>query len=91
MSILIDDITFDNPVTDARRHWQDIIHKGEVIGAICETSKGLLLPLDTRYQVCVPEKHAPLAESWYTTEDKGYIFACFDTLDKFVEFVNEIQ
>lgn len=87
--VSIDSITFENPKVDARRHWQDIMSEGEVIGAICETSTGIHKALDTRYQVITPEENQDKAENWYISEDKGYIFAYFRTLEGLVDFINE--
>jgi hypothetical protein len=84
----IDNITFENPVADGRSHWQDIIHNGECIGALCTIEGSLFHALNERYQCLVPEEESDDLSSWYASEDEGFIFAVFDSLEDFVDYKN---
>ena len=88
--ILETEVSFGEPCYGGRgRHYQDILARGQVIGCLVERERGILAPIETTYQICVPEKHVDKAARWVESEDEGYIFALFDELDKYLAFVND--
>lgn len=89
--ITSNEITFERATFDKPNScWQDIVYKNKEIGALHSSYKGLNKPVE-RYQRLVPDKFIPELENWYHSEDDGYIFAVFYTLDEFLHFVNEIE
>ena len=83
-----DQITFEDYAIDKQVHWQTIEFDGKRIGALAQWSGSFLEPHKERYQKCVPEAEAPLFDGWYESEDEGYIFGYFHTLEKFIEYYN---
>jgi len=79
-------ITFENPSLDGAVHWQDIVFNGEVIGALRERDFGIMQPPSEHYQRCAPESDASLFDGWYESEDVGFIFGYFFTLEKFIDY-----
>ena len=90
MAQINDRITFENPIEDGRYHWQDIVlDGGTVIGALNTFSRGVLNPLTEDYQFAIHEKniHKINPNYFWNTEDEGYVFVVYDTLQKF--FIEE--
>lgn len=87
--ILESEVSFGDSLYGGRgRHYQDILARGEVIGCLIERERSILAPIETTYQVCVPEDKAEKAQRWVASEDKGCVMALFDDFDKYLEFYN---
>ena len=83
------DVKFVRETWDkANSCWQDIEYNGKEIGALHSYYKNILSPIEERYQRLVPEALVPKLDWWYHSEDDGYVFACFETLSEFLDFVN---
>jgi hypothetical protein len=87
--ILENEVTFGDSMYGGHgRHYQDILARGQVIGCLIERERSILAPIETTYQICVPESKAEKVERWIESEDAGYIFALFDDFDKYLDFYN---
>ena len=81
-------ITYGEMSQDGRTFWQDLIFNGETIGALAQTETSILNPVKERYQICVIESEIDYFDGWYESEDEGYVFGYFHTLEKFIEYYN---
>ena len=85
-------ITFSEDVIQEKKtYWQEIEFNGKTIGALAQVDKGFLEPIEDRYQKLAPESHMERFDGWYESEDEGYIFGYFFTLEKFIEYYNSLQ
>ena len=67
---------------------QDIIANGKVYGSLMTSRQGILKPLKEWHQICIEESEASKFDWYSESEDKGFIFGCFEKLDDFINFIN---
>lgn len=89
MEYTIKNITYENPAIDGSRHWSDIMHLDECIGALCEIEKGPLSDIDEMYQLLAPESEANLGDYSYPSEDSGFIFLVFNSIENLISYKNK--
>ena len=88
--LVIKDIVFLNPEADGRTHYQDIVIKKtlKVIGVLVMIDRSILAPIEEIYQRGVKDtpqnRKLPHGES----DDKGWIFLKFKTLEDFLSYYN---
>lgn len=91
-SVKESDISFgeSTPTGSRGSYYQDILLKGkqEPIGVLVSSETSLLAPIVERYQLLVPDGLTENVDS-YESEDAGYSFAVFDTLEDFLSFYSE--
>lgn len=88
--INIEDIKYSESKNNGNRRsfYQDIICNDEIIGALVTTEISVLRPIKEVWQLCTLYKHKELGDNYYFTEDQGFIFLQFYSLEKFVKFCN---
>lgn len=72
---------------------QDVIINKKVVGALMTKRQGMLKPLKEWYQILAPEDHENKFDYSYMSEDKGFIFGCFEleSEDKYLEYVKKYR
>ena len=88
-AIVSDELVFEPCAVERGKHWSNIVCRGKIIGALLERERGLLAPIETTHQICVPEELVDDSIYSYDTEDKGLVFACFTEVEDFVVFYNK--
>lgn len=71
-------ITFDGCYQEKHNlWWQDVLHNGDVIAAICHRTYGILQPVEIWCQKLLPDTEIPFLKEWCESEDVGYVFGIF--------------
>jgi len=81
-------VRFDFITQEGGISWSNIVFNNEVIGVLRERQTSILNPVTEAYQRLALEQDKDLFDGWYESEDEGYIFGYFDTIDKFVDYYN---
>jgi len=72
-------------------NYSDIIFNGKSIGCLVEKQSSILNPISETYQMLSPEDKKDNFDGWYESEDIGFIFGYFNSLDKFINYYNSIN
>lgn len=89
-----DNITYGDSVYGGNQiYWQSVLFEGKEIGALATKQGSILKALNEWHQICVEDTQAnkDAADNWYISEDKGFIFIMFYTLDKMISYLNSSQ
>ena len=90
--ISIKDISFgESEQCSINTAGQDIIANGKVYGSLMTQEQGWLKPLREWHQICIEESEASKFDWHSESEDKGFIFGCFEELTDFVKFINQMS
>ena len=88
--INLSQITFSesSPTGRGREFYQNIIFEGKEIGCLIERETSILKPITERYQIYAKESETTIFDGFEHSEDEGFIFGYFFTLDKFINYYN---
>jgi len=89
--INIENIKYSESKNIGNRHsfYQDILFDDKIIGALVTTNTNILKSVKEVWQLCTEYKHKEQGDNYYITEDEGFIFLQFYSLEKFVNFLNK--